>query len=130
MPKLLYMLVLFVNVWCYLSQMSFFSSQMDLKAKFERANNCGNVSISKLEVNRPYAIGGARWVKTKFGDTVVLHLATSSTETVRVFLPRRYASLFSDADIEDINKRAISLNMIYKGICPLSKCYILSIEPC
>ena len=102
---------------------------MELAAKFHSANDCQNVLIGKREKNRPYPIGQARWTKTKFGDTVALHLAASPTETIRVFQPHRYASLFSDANIEDINRRAISLNLIYKGTCPRSKCYVISVEP-
>jgi len=102
---------------------------MDLKARFESANDCKTVSISGLEVNRPYAILRARWVKTKFGDTIALHLAESPAERIRVFLPHRYANLFTDSDIEDINKHVVSLNLIYKGTCTRSKCYILSVEP-
>ena len=107
----------------------FVFSQMDLKNRFESVIDCTSVSVGSLEVYRPYPILRAGFAKTKFGDTVVLHLATSPTEKIKVFLPHRYGNLFTDTDVHEINNRVVSLGLIYKGRCPRSKCYLLSVEP-
>jgi hypothetical protein len=41
---------------------------------------------------------------------------------------KRYGSVFSDADIEDINIEKVSLHLVYKGICDKTILHILTIE--
>jgi len=47
---------------------------------------------------------------------------------LKVFTPKRYASKFSDLDIEDINPKQVSLYLIYKGKCVKTNSYILAVE--
>jgi hypothetical protein len=43
-------------------------------------------------------------------------------------MPKRYGSVFSDADLEDINTEKVSLHLVYKGICDKSTLHFLTIE--
>jgi len=58
----------------------------------------------------------------------VLTLRVSETSIVQVFLPKRYSEVMSDTDICSINSKAVSLHLVYKGICESSKAYLLAIE--
>jgi hypothetical protein len=55
-------------------------------------------------------------------------LQDSPTSTVRVFIPRRYGVLITEADMTNINSRAVALNLIFSGTCSTTTSYILSIE--
>jgi hypothetical protein len=46
----------------------------------------------------------------------------------KVFMTKRYGSVFSDVDIEDINTENVSLHLVYKGICDKPILHILTIE--
>jgi hypothetical protein len=58
----------------------------------------------------------------------LLSIRDSSFSVVKVFIPKRYSSVFLDEDIDSINNEKFSLNLIYKGTCIKSKSYILSVE--
>src|SRR5215469_1671833 len=102
---------------------------MELQARFASVGDCKTLSVGQLDINREYAILHASKTTTKYGDTVVLRLTVAPAEMVKVFLPHRYAVLFEDNIIRDINSRVISYALIYRGIIPGSKCYILSVKP-
>ena len=102
---------------------------MDLKTKFNTVNACRTVGIRTLELNRPYAIVRAEHATTKFGATIVVYLTWSPTETVKVFLPRRYATLFTDVDIGNINEGVTLLCLVYNGTCPQTQGFNLTIQP-
>jgi hypothetical protein len=76
---------------------------MDLDRKFQDVTSGNTVKISSLEVDRKYPITRAKRIITKFWPTVLLNIRDTSFNTVKVFIPKRYGSIFSDADIEDIN---------------------------
>jgi hypothetical protein len=46
----------------------------------------------------------------------------------KVFMSKRYGSVFLDVDIEDINTEKVSLHLVYKGICNKTILYILTVE--
>jgi hypothetical protein len=52
----------------------------------------------------------------------------TSFNTVKVFIFKPYGSVFSDADIVDINTEKVSLHLVYKGICDKTILHILAIE--
>jgi hypothetical protein len=100
---------------------------MDLVQKFQAANLCRHVNIAPLAIGRPYPIHYAERV-TRYGSSVVMVLQDSPTTTVRVFIPRRYGVLITDADKTNINTRAVALNLIFSGTCTTTNSYMLSIE--
>jgi hypothetical protein len=101
---------------------------MDLDRKFQDVTSGNSVKISSLEVDRKYPITSAQRIVTKFGPTVLLSIRDTPFHTVKAFMPKRYGSVFSDADIQDINNEKVSLHLVYKGICDKTILHILAIE--
>ena len=66
-------------------------------------------------MNRKYPINHAERFVTKFGPTVLMSIRDAPFHVMKVFVPKRYGSTFSVADIEDINTVNVSLHLIYKG---------------
>jgi len=91
---------------------------MDLAAKFHMINTIKTVSISTLDIDKPHDILRAEKIITKFGPTVSLLIAQSPTQTVKVFLPKRYSTLFTEEDINNINVQENPLfHLVFKGTC-------------
>jgi len=101
---------------------------MDLTKRFEEANAYASVNVNTLEPNKLYAIIRAKRIPTKYVLSFVMILRISETNIVQVFLPKRYSDMVSDADIYDINSKAVSLYLVFKGVCESSKSYLLAIE--
>jgi hypothetical protein len=71
---------------------------MDLSAKFKMTSSCRTVGVSSLKMDIPYPIERAE--KSKLVMARLLLTLKESTQTfVKVFLPKRYGDLFTDADI-------------------------------
>jgi hypothetical protein len=51
----------------------------------------------------------------------------SSVNAVRVCHPKRYADVFSDADIDGKNN-ALKMKLMYKGVCEKTNTFLLSLE--
>ena len=63
---------------------------MNLCERFAEASSIKFVYISSLEKEKPYSIIGAERLQTKYELCVPLTIRTSSSDTVRVFLPRPF----------------------------------------
>ena len=98
--------------------------------------SCEVVHISTLKVNQSYHIVKAESVKTRYGETVLLSIRETQNLSVRdltpallkVFLPKRYAKVITDADISSINNELMHWNLISKGVCERTNTYVLAIE--
>jgi len=101
---------------------------MDLAKRFEEATSCTSVTISSLEINKLYPIVRAKRITTKYGPTILLSIRDSEAKVVQIFLPKRFCAVISNEDMEKINSKAVSLNLVYRGICETSKSYLLAIE--
>jgi hypothetical protein len=101
---------------------------MNLVAMFAMTTVCTTVPLGSLEIDRPYRIVSAERVKSQFGPSVALTLSTSELSNVRVFLPKRYAELFRDSEIDGINSGHVSLDLLYTGRCPRTKAYNLALQ--
>ena len=102
--------------------------QMDLSAKFKMISSCQQIKITSLRDNTPYPIERVEKVQTKYGESIILTLQESPHTFVKVFLPKRYGSLFTDNDLHSINAKSVSLNLKYIGTSPDSNSYILDID--
>jgi len=102
---------------------------MDLAKRFEEASAYAAVSVSSLDAHTPYPITRAKRISTKYGLAVVLTLQSPDEGVVQVFLPQRYSDVITDSDLTSINSKAVTLNLVYKGVCDSSKSYLLAIEP-
>jgi len=100
---------------------------MNLTKRFE-ATAYASVNFNTLEPHMLYAIIRGKRIPTKNGLSVVLTLRIAETNNVQVFLPKRYSDVVSDADIDAINSKAVSLYLVYKGVCESSKSYLLAIR--
>jgi hypothetical protein len=101
---------------------------MDISKRFQEATSTQAVRISSLENDRKYPIVHADRITTKFGPTVLFSIKDNPYNIVKCFLPKRYSSVITDVDIDSINSKTVSLNLIYKGLCEKSKSYKLAIE--
>jgi hypothetical protein len=89
---------------------------MDLAQIFETASATDVLSIASLDVGLKYPIVLAAKLKTGFGPSIVLTLRDDEVSKVlKVFLPSRYYSLFSDADIDVINSQTVRYSFVYSG---------------
>jgi len=94
------------------------------------------VHISSLKVEQSYPIVKAERVKTRYGETILLSnrdplnlsVQDLSPALLKVFLPKRYAVVFTGADISSINDEQITWNLIYRGLCDKTNTHILAIE--
>ena len=100
---------------------------MDLIQKIDGVTCDTTVCVPELVVNRKYRILQAKRLTTRFGPTVILTVKGEDAVPTQVFLPRRYSDLFSDTDIEQINSNIVFLHLVFKGVCPTTKAYLLAI---
>jgi len=100
---------------------------MDLAKQFEENTSCNSVNTNSLEINKLYPTVRAKRIATKYGQTVLLSTRDSEASIIQIFLPKRYCAEISDDDMDKINSKAVSLNLVYKGICETSKSYLLAL---
>jgi hypothetical protein len=94
------------------------------------------VHISELQINLPYKLHGLRRVKTKFGTSLCANLSKimqeeeqgesedeNEGEMFSTFLPARYASMFKEEHLSEIDYSA--LNLICEG--KRGKSYIIKL---
>ena len=85
-------------------------------------------NLTYLEINKLYPIVRAKKITIKYGPTVLLSIRDSEASMVQIFLPKRYCAVISGDGMYKIYSNAVSLNLVYKGICETSKSYLLAIE--
>ena len=84
--------------------------------------------ISELEVGTKYPIERTDRLTKRFGDTVLSIKDTASDRLHKVFLPRRYGVAFKGEDIQSINVGNVDLWLVWKGKCPKTNAYQLTVE--
>jgi hypothetical protein len=101
---------------------------MDLTLRFQQVTSCSTIEIAQLQTDRPYPITFVERVGTKYGPSILMSLLDSPTRIIKVFLPRRYYSVFTDDDINQINSKQVKYGLIYKGQCVNTHSHKLAIE--
>jgi hypothetical protein len=101
---------------------------MSLNKKFQEAASSYAIKISTMEVDRKYQITHAKRMVTKYGPTVLIGINDSEYNIVKVFMPKRYGSIFTDDDMNSMNSQKAALRLIYKVLCEKTKSYILAVE--
>ena len=92
-------------------------------------SSCEQIKIGAVKQITPYPMERAERVQTKYGETLLATLRAESLQTfLNVFLPRRYAVLFSDEELRCINEKTLSLSLKYLGTHASTNSYILEIE--
>jgi hypothetical protein len=89
---------------------------------------CDIVHATSLEVDKKYPIVKAERVQIRYGETVLLSIRDLSLQLLKVFLPKRYAQVFKDADITSINDGSSVMDLVYKEQCEKTNTLILAIE--
>jgi len=103
---------------------------VDICTKFALSNTSTTVALSTLDVDRPYRLLRVEKTVTRFGQAMLMTIFTTPQSVAKVFLPKRYISLVSDADISSINDGELALSLVYKGTCPRTGSYILEMCKC
>jgi len=101
---------------------------MYIVKKFEEATWCTTISARSSEHHHKYRIISAKRVTTKISPTVLLTIRDSQEDPAQIFLPKRCSAVMTDYDIERINKNAVSLHLLCRGVCAATKAYQLAIE--
>ena len=102
------------------------SLQMELSAHFQAIASGTIVRLDKLDINRRYPVTYARRLLTQYGPTVLLTLQTEAEQNVKILLPKRYAGLYTENDIEEINNGISKYKLIYRGKAGFS--HIINME--
>ena len=100
------------------------SKGQNITKRFEETTANASVNVNTLEPHKLYPIIRANRIPTKYGLSFVLTPRITETNIVQVFLPKRYSNMLSDVDINAINSKAVSLHLVYKGVCESSKSYL------
>jgi len=100
---------------------------MDLATKFKMVAACQQTKVTSLNINTPHPFEHAERVVTKYGEAISLTLQAPDT-FLKVFLPRRYGTLFGEEDLLSINDKTVSLNLKYQGTNPTTNFYILELD--
>jgi hypothetical protein len=103
---------------------------MELSARFGQVSSGSVVQIPTLKEGTYYHIRRAQLQEAMYGPSVLLTLRDIDAHAdIKVFLPRRYALVFSDEDIERINAVDMGpFHLLYHGPYPGSKAFKLTLE--
>ena len=89
---------------------------MALSTHFQAIASGNIVRLDTLEIDRGYPVTYARRLTTQYGPTILLTLQKGEAEeNVKVYMPKRYAEIFTDVDIEDINNSVKQYKLIFRG---------------
>ena len=99
--------------------------QADPAARFGRA---AAVLISNLRKGKRYPVTLAQRITTPYGPSIMLTLQVDPSHTVNVFLPKRFTSVFEDADFENINTSDLKYHLVFQGYHPIGHWYRLSLK--
>jgi len=86
------------------------------------------MKLSSLQVDRKYPMTHAERIATRFGPAIVLAIHDTPDRILKVFMPRRFYSAFSDEDLEDVNSAKVALYLVYKGQCVNTHAFKVTIE--
>jgi len=99
---------------------------MELRSKFLQVSTTGTIKIRDLERGTKYPIIRAGRIVTHMGHTIILTIQNPSGFCLRVLLPKRYARVVTDTDMENVNLNPGIFCLIYKGFDDLTR-YVLEI---
>jgi hypothetical protein len=103
---------------------SVFLYRMDLKQKFLAVSTGRIINIMDLDLGVKYPIVYG----DHLGSSVILTLNVNGDRNVRMYLPKRYASVCTKGDILHINGGRDRWKLVNRGLCSTSNNIILSLE--
>ena len=102
---------------------------MDLVTRFSRVSSGNIASLDNLTPGKRYPVTRAVRQTTQYGPTILITLWDDPTNAhMRVFLPKRFAEVFEDSDIESINNGTRQYYLISQGRTPNSRSFKLALE--
>jgi nicotinamidase-related amidase len=101
---------------------------MELSRKIQELDSCYSMKLSSLQVDRKYPITHAERIGTRFGPAVVVAIRDAPDRILKVLMPRRFYSAFTDQDFEDINSANVMLYLVFKGQCVNTHAFKVTIE--
>ena len=102
---------------------------MYLVARFNRVSSGNIASLDNLTLGKLYLITRAVRQKTQYGPTILVTLWDDPTNAnMRVFLPKRFADVFEDSDIDSINNGTYQYHLISEGRTPNGRSFKLALE--
>ena len=87
-----------------------------MEQKFQRVSCTRYVPVTSLVVDHRYQILGAERAVTRFGPTVMLRMVGTDNTAIKMYLPRHYAAVFTDDDVEKINSGTYAYDLVSKGM--------------
>jgi hypothetical protein len=100
---------------------------MDFITRFNVIQDTKIIKISDLKLNTEYSVISASRVDMKYGLAVLLTLRQDSEHVVKIYLPRRFNSAFTEDDISSVNNGQMALIFTYKGVSE-RKAYIVNLR--
>ena len=101
---------------------------MELSRKIQELDSIHSMKLSSLQVDKKYPITHAERIATRFGPAIVVAIRDIPDRILKVFMPRRFYSAFSDDDLEDTNSAKVALNLVYKGQCVNTRTFKVTTE--
>lgn len=101
---------------------------MSLVNNFNNVKSSSTLKLSELQVNIRYNVLKSKKVETKYGETICLELQLNEQSTAWVFLPKRYVGVFTNSEIENINKGQNKIALEFHGVCKNTKAYQLTLH--
>ena len=71
-----------------------------ISRKIQEVDSFYSMKHRSLQVDLKYPITHAERVGNKFGTPIVLAISNTADRILKVFMPRRFYSAFSDVDLE------------------------------
>ena len=103
--------------------------QMDLPAKFRRIAHSVHRPVTQLVEGKNYYVEFAERIITQQGPTVQFLVSDIATKQLYITdLPKRYARVVTDSDINDISFERVCWYLKYEGYCRLRRQPILELS--
>ena len=67
--------------------------------------------LGELQIDKSYPIAATSMIKTKFGTSVLCDIQEDGEDAFSVFLPKRYADVYTEEDIAALEPHVIGLTV-------------------
>ena len=102
---------------------------MDLVTRFGKVSSGNIASLENLVLGKRYPVTRAVRQTTQYGPTIIVTLWDDPTDAnIRVFLPKSFAEVFEDSDIEAINCGTRHYYLVSQGRTPNGRSFKLALE--
>jgi len=88
-----------------------------MEHKFQQATSIRLVPATSLVVDRRYPILRGHCAESRYGPTVIFRLAQTDNTIINICLPKRYADVITDEDLNSLNSGSETLDLVSKGMC-------------